>query len=81
MCYGRGSEMIRSQDMIGVPIVLNMNSKSTHQTFLGGCCSICAMLLILIVFTAMMLEVFVNLNYDEKATISYLRYSDGHEPF
>ena len=81
MCNARSREMIRSQDQVGVPIALNMNSKSTHQTLLGGCCSICAVVLTLIVLSSTMMEVFVNLNIEQTVNMNYIRYNDGHDPY
>lgn len=33
---------IREQDVFGIPVQLNLNKQATHNTFLGGCCSIFA---------------------------------------
>ena len=58
-----------------------MNSEGTHKTILGGSCSICAVLLILIVFTSMMFQVFVDFNYNASSEVSYMTALDGHEPY
>ena len=72
---------IRSFDQLGVPVTLNLNKQGSHQTFLGGCCSILAIILIMFVFVSTTLAVFVEFNYDIAEEVSYLRLSDGHEPF
>lgn len=36
---------IREQDSFGIPVQLNLNKQATHNTFLGGCCSIIAMII------------------------------------
>ena len=42
-------DFIRKRDQIGVPVSLNLNGNSSHQTSIGGCCSLFAMLMILAV--------------------------------
>ena len=50
-------ECIRSCDQLGVPISLNLNQQSVHKTRLGGCCSLVAISVLLLVFYSNMIEV------------------------
>ena len=58
-----GRNMVKSCDQLGVPVSLNLNGNSTHKTFLGGCCSIFATILLLIILTSEVSSVFFKLNY------------------
>ena len=44
-CFSKLKGRVRSHDTFGIPVQLNFNKESTHNTFLGGCCSILAMVL------------------------------------
>ena len=58
-----GRNAIASFDQLGVPVSLNLNGSSTHKTWLGGCCSIFAIILLMIVMYAEVTQVFLELNY------------------
>ena len=63
MCGDKTVNFVSSCDQLGVPVSLNLNKKSTHQTFPGGCCSIMAIVLIFTVFVSEISQVFFELNY------------------
>ena len=66
---------------MGVPISLSLEKQTTHQTILGGCCSIFAIGFLLFIFYSEIQQVFFQLNWDETNQISYMRQDDGHEAY
>ena len=70
-----GRNAIASLDQLGVPVSLNLNGSRTHKTVLGGCCSIFAIILLLIVFYSEMTQVFFQLNYSGGETNEFVKYN------
>jgi len=54
------SEFVKGLDQTGVPITLNLNGETTRKTFVGGCCSLMVILLILVIFGAEINNLFFN---------------------
>ena len=77
---GKCVSWVRGWDQLGVPVSLNLNKQSTHQTFLGGCCSLLAIGLILFLLYSEIMQV-VRMNYDESITFDYMKVGDNHEPY
>ena len=68
-------------DQLGLPISLSLAKEMTHKTVLGGCCSLCAITLIVVILVAQISNVFFAFNYTQTETLSYLRLNDGHTPY
>ena len=45
----RCGKKVRESDLFGIPVQLNIEKQGTHNTFVGGCCSI-IMLVVLLSF-------------------------------
>ena len=69
---------VKHFDQLGVPVALNLKKENVHKTCLGGCCSIFAIALLVLIFIAQIMQVFVNLNYNETTISTFLRENDGH---
>ena len=54
---------VTNWDQLGVPVTLNLNKKGAHQTFPGGCCSLIAIGILLLLLYAEINLVFFELNY------------------
>ena len=76
MCFNQKvCEWIRSCDQLGVPISLNLNQQSIYKTKLGGCCSLIAIVVLLIVFYINMIEV-VQQNTETSSYYSFVKEED-----
>ena len=76
-CLSKLRDKVRSQDSFGIPVQLNLRKEATHNTFLGGCCTIMAVLVMLAFIAGELIQLCFTNNYSSGYQVDYLKYGHG----
>ena len=62
-CLSKLKDKVRSQDSFGIPVQLNLRKEATHNTFIGGCCTIMAVLVMLVFIAGELIQLCFTNNF------------------
>ena len=71
---------VRGFDSFGVPVQLNFNKQATHNTALGGCCSIIAATLMIMFISLELLGLFLTNSYNTQSSSDFITNRENNAP-
>ena len=69
---------VRDRDSFGIPVQLNFNKEATHNTFVGGCCTILAVIIMSLYIIAMLIQLIFTNNFSQQTWYDYLDADQLH---
>ena len=63
-CMSKFKDKVRNQDSFGIPVQLNFKKEATHNTFVGGCCTILAVSLMGLFILGELIQLFFTNSFN-----------------
>ena len=74
-------DFVKRQDLFAIPVQMTYKGERGFSSFIGGCCSIVFVLIVMALFGVYTHDFYMNPQFSSSASVSYITYDENTLPY